>query len=204
MDKRKSTKVISTRQTYSLITFPLYSTRLRTRLRRRVRRARRRWTRAWLVTLRRMPSRSWSVPCVPSVTCPRNKVGAKLETRSHSLNISRILLVLAAYDSFYEKYPSGEITQEFLNHQKYPIFCFLILGSVRGAELSGNNLGVFVQEFNYWNFHVNNQKCQQCWNILSLRREESRRWIYFRVFDEDKSGELSFYEFLQVNLILRL
>merc|ERR1719220_685677 len=48
--------------------------------------------------------------------------------------------VLAAYDSFYAKYPSGEITQEFLNQQKYPIFCVLILGSVRGAELSGNNL----------------------------------------------------------------
>jgi len=55
--------------------------------------------------------------------------------------------VLAAYDSFYAKYPSGEITQEFLNQQKYPIFCVLILGSVRGAELSGNNLGVFVQSF---------------------------------------------------------
>ena len=62
---------------------------------------------------------------------------------------SDTFLVLAAYDSFYAKYPSGEITQEFLNQQKYPIFCVLILGSVRGAELSGNNLGVFVQEFNY-------------------------------------------------------
>ena len=65
---------------------------------------------------------------------------AKLDAGDDSLNNSHILLVLAAYDSFYAKYPSGEITQEFLNQQKYPIFCVLILGSVRGAELSRNYL----------------------------------------------------------------
>ena len=38
------------------------------------------------------------------------------------LSDSGILLVLAAYDSFYAKYPSGEITQEFLNQQKISHF----------------------------------------------------------------------------------
>jgi len=58
--------------------------------------------------------------------------------------------VLAAYDEFYAKYPSGEITQTQFIEQ--------------------SSAGIIAESL-------------------------------FRVFDEDKSGELSFYEFLQANSV---
>merc|ERR1711988_1149344 len=61
--------------------------------------------------------------------------------------------VLAAYDSFYAKYPSGEITQTQFVEQ--------------------STAGIISESL-------------------------------FRVFDEDKSGELSFYEFLQANSVTKL
>ena len=70
--------------------------------------------------------------------------------------------VLAAYDVFYEKHPSGEISQVMMN------------------DIWSACKSYFQTDF------VN----QSSAGIIA----ES----LFRVFDEDKSGQLSFYEFLQV------
>ena len=75
--------------------------------------------------------------------------------------------MLAQYDAFYQKYPSGEITQVWTNTRI--LYC----------------LGVFIPAVMFQKEFVDQSHAGIIAEAL------------FRVFDEDKSGELSFYEFLQ-------